>query len=325
MNVKEYIKKIEKEHKVTVIYVTEFGSTLYGTNSKTSDKDYKGIFLPNKTDLLLQKRKDNISFSSGDKQSRNTKDDVDIELWSIHKFFDLLKKGETGAIDMLFSMFREGTIVYDLKFFTNKIRKNYKSFLTKNSKAFVGYCLGQASKYGIKGSRLGDLQRFNKWLQENKTQFKTVGDILKEVEKLNLKYIGKIEQNGVEYLQVLGKLYIKNMKIDELTIKTKNIENKFGDRTKLAVNGIDWKALSHAVRVLLEFKELIQTGFIEFPLKYADEIKKVKYESSEKDLQSILNFISNEIKEVETLLSKSKLPDKVDNKLMESIILDCYL
>jgi len=320
------IKKLEKQHNIKILYLSEFGSSLYGTNSENSDKDYKGVFLPNKEDLLLQKKKDNISITTGRNDSRNTKNDVDIELWSIHKFINLLKKGETGAIDLLFSMFRKDTIIFEDTQFTNIFKTNYKKFLSKNARAFVGYCLGQASRYGIKGSRLGDLQEFNKWLEKNSNRFERVKDLFSEIPKLNLKYVSIITQNDVEYLQVLGKLYIKNMTIQELKEKTKKLENQFGDRTKLATKGVDWKALSHAVRVLLEFKEILETGFLKFPLKEAEYIKKIKYNSAEKDLKGILDSIHEGIKEIEVLLEKSDLPENTSkyNKDFENIILSFY-
>lgn len=38
-----------------IIMETVFGSHLYGLNTPTSDKDYKGIFLPHPRDILLGK------------------------------------------------------------------------------------------------------------------------------------------------------------------------------------------------------------------------------------------------------------------------------
>ena len=139
-----------------------------------------------------------------------------------------------------------------------------------------------------------------------------------------MKYISKIEQREVEYLQVLGKLYIKNMTIDELISKTKYLENSFGNRSKKATKGVDWKALSHAVRVILEFKELVETEFIKFPLQYAEQIKEVKYKSVEGNLEDILNYISKQIKEVEDLLYKSSLQNKPKRKELDKLLLNLY-
>ena len=53
------------------------GSYLYGTNSQNSDKDYKGVFLPNINDLILAKAPKHYTFSTGSDIERNTSDDVD--------------------------------------------------------------------------------------------------------------------------------------------------------------------------------------------------------------------------------------------------------
>src|SRR6056297_3686368 len=96
------IENLKNEiHPHKLIYLSEFGSSLYGTNSENSDIDYKGIFLPNKRELLLGKKMKSYTYSSGNDKGKNTKNDVDIQLWSLHYFIELLSKGETGAIDLL--------------------------------------------------------------------------------------------------------------------------------------------------------------------------------------------------------------------------------
>jgi len=81
----------------------EFGSKVYGTSVPESDTDFKGIFIPDAKSLILQKAKRNINQSTGNDKSKNTKDDVDIELFSFAEYIKLLLQGQTGALDMLFT------------------------------------------------------------------------------------------------------------------------------------------------------------------------------------------------------------------------------
>lgn len=68
----------------------EFGSHLYGLNTDNSDKDYKGIFIPTAKEILLGTAPKVIDTSTGDKSSKNTKDDIDRHLYSLKKFIVLV-------------------------------------------------------------------------------------------------------------------------------------------------------------------------------------------------------------------------------------------
>lgn len=78
-----------------------FGSHLYGTNTLNSDKDYKGVFFPTKDQILLGNIPKSFNETSGDNFSKNTIEDVDIELFSLHQFIKLACEGQTVALDML--------------------------------------------------------------------------------------------------------------------------------------------------------------------------------------------------------------------------------
>ena len=64
-----------------------FGSHLYGTNTKDSDKDFKGIELPCTEDILLGKIFRTKKLGTGNDNSKNTKDDLDYDIYSLHYAF----------------------------------------------------------------------------------------------------------------------------------------------------------------------------------------------------------------------------------------------
>ena len=83
--VKNFIKEnIEKQDRQLLV-VMKFGSHLYGTNTSKSDLDYKGVFIPSKKEVFLNEIEHTINYSSGNNESKNSSDDLDIELYSIHK------------------------------------------------------------------------------------------------------------------------------------------------------------------------------------------------------------------------------------------------
>lgn len=155
-------------NKGKLLYLTHFGSRLYGTNTATSDTDLKAIYLPNIESVVLGTVEDTIVYTTGDKDSKNSDEDVDITVYSLRYFLQLLVKGEVGAIDLLFSMFRKDTILFEKSTTTDYFRMNYLNLISKESKAFIGYCFNQAAKYGIKGSRYGDLLGFIDYLDQLK-------------------------------------------------------------------------------------------------------------------------------------------------------------
>ena len=72
----------------TLLYLTEFGSVLYGTNTPSSDTDLKGIYLPSIKSVLLEQAPETIVHNTSGKDIRNTSDDVDITLYSVTYYID---------------------------------------------------------------------------------------------------------------------------------------------------------------------------------------------------------------------------------------------
>jgi len=103
-----YIKEFEEKTGATVIYVTVSGSKLYGTDNENSDTDLKGIFIPSKESVMLKKDLSSYVRDTNNSKVRNSAEDIDFTLHSIYSFFNQLQNSETGAIDVLHSMFTEG-------------------------------------------------------------------------------------------------------------------------------------------------------------------------------------------------------------------------
>jgi len=331
-NVKETIRNFEKENNVIVVYVTEFGSKLYGTNNENSDTDYKGIFIPSVESVLLKKDLEHWTSNTNNTNQKNSNTDVDLHLVSIHNFFQLLKKGETGAIDLLFSMWSDSS-VYDDKSFTDLMKGNYKSFLNRRLHSFTGYAVGQAQKYGIKGTRYKEVQEFYEYLDK---QFNTSVKYKLEhyftefkdfFEDKGFKYL-KITvaqgpktgrgENLIDYVEVLGKKYSADVTFNYFFDKMSEAMKGFGNRTKASSEGVDFKALSHSVRVLFEVEELLDSRFITFPLRERDFVKEVK--EGRVDVDEVMDFINTKLDEVkEKLENDTSLPEESDIAVLEDI------
>ncbi|MCK5537558.1 MAG: nucleotidyltransferase domain-containing protein [Bacteroidales bacterium] len=330
----EYIREFEKKTGATVVYVTKSGSKLYGTDTPDSDTDYKGIFIPSEISVLMKTDLDSYSKDSNSMNIKNSADDIDFTLHSIYSFFNHLAKSETGAVDVLFSMFREDTIIYqDLKFIAF-MKTNYTQFLNSHMKSFIGYALGQTKKFGIKGARYENLVTFTayiKSLSEPKdTKLKKLFGKF-ENETHAYKYIKMVIADGpktsqirmtIPYLSVLGKLFHGQITLEYFITRLEEQVNQFGNRTKTiaaTTSKTDFKALSHSYRIASEVEELLQTQFIKFPLKDATKIREIKQGNC--DIETVIQEISSILANVDVLLETTIIPKSLDVlKLRQQIL-----
>jgi len=327
------IENFEKEHNGKIVYITIYGSKLFGTDNANSDTDYKGIFIPSKTDVLLKRDIEHYNYNSNI-ESRNEKDDVDLQLYSIYKFFNLLKKGETGALDLLFSFFREDTQIYNDKAFTSVVIENYSKFYNRHLHSFVGYCVGQSKMYNIRGQRFNELHNFvelfTKLAIKNpeaklETYFKDIEKIFEQETYKYVKFIKASISRGNQaykegrYVELLGKRFAGNVTVGYFSKQITQMEAQFGSRARTSAAGVDFKALSHAVRVINEVEELLDDGFITFPLKNSVYISSIK--EGNEPLEDIMVYLDIKIDDVQEKLEKSTLPDKSDEEFIDALLL----
>jgi predicted nucleotidyltransferase len=315
-----------------LLLLTKYGSHLYGTNTPESDTDYKGVYLPNKKDLILQKKIKTLEYTTKNKiHSKNTKDDIDLQIWPLHHFLYLLELADTNAIDLLFSFTnKEGIIYIDdrIKYMID----NASQFVDiKNNKAYISYVYKQAKKYGMKGSRLGIVKEILTYLKDNNL---TLSDekLFTRIEEIDEKFhddaycfidnilIGK--NKSIRSLNIIGKIYQETISFKYMYFQLKASYDRYGQRAKDARlnKNVDWKAVSHAVRCLYQIKELIDTKSIQFPLKKAEFLKDIK--AQKYTWQEIENIIIDEINIVEKdifVLEENNIKPNI-----EKLLLDIY-
>jgi len=304
------------------------GSHLFGLNTEKSDMDYKGIFIPTAEEILLQKVPKTYSTTTGNEGSKNSKDDIDIDLYSLNQFFKMLEEGQTVALELLFTpdeMIIEKDPLWD------EIVKYRSQLVSKKVTAFIGYARQQAAKYGIKGSRMGDLKtvldRLPKLeLVDTSSKMQDIWGVCENLAE-ELEFVHIINKKGYVYFEVCGKKFDKHNPINHSLKTLHKIYDNYGDRTKLAQEnkGVDWKAVSHALRVCHQGIELLRTGKITLPItkRTAQFIKEVKMGRLD-FVKQVQPFIETWLKELEDTKVFSKLPEKIDKKLINKIILEIY-
>lgn len=303
-----------------------FGSHLYGLNTPDSDKDYKGIFIPELDDILLSKAPKEINSSTGDDGSKNTKDDIDEGMYSLLYFVELALKGETVALDMLHC-----TDPIETSPEWAFLVQNRKLFYTKNLKAFMGYLKRQVAKYSVKGSRLADIQRVITLFNELRSMpgwcdSITLRQLWEELPDGEfLKKVTEKRINGNTFYVVNEKMYQDTLKVIEVQDKLQAMYDGYGARAKLAEknDSVDWKAVSHAFRAGYQLRDIYVKGDFEYPLAETDYIKAVKLGKVDfkSDAQPRLEALMDEIEE---LAKKSDLPEHPNRKFWEDWVLNVY-
>jgi len=310
------------------IFQTQFGSHVYGTNTPSSDTDYKGIFQESLENILLKRSKDSIvQGRSKEFGERNTSEDVDVEWKELRQFIDDCCTGQTYALDLLFTPEKwwvDNSPEWEF------ILKNRSKLISKRVEPYIGYCRRQAGKYGLKGSRLGELHRVLDFFKD-KDPKKLVGEFVEDLSKTEFVRMvkGESRRNGEmvmeEFLEILGKKFQLNKQVLHVNESLNNLNTKYGDRSKKAMEnqGIDWKAVSHAFRCCFQLKELAETGEIVFPLKEAQFLTEIKVGTL--DYPTIQEKLEKLMEETIKAVESSSLPETPDREFWDAWIMETYL
>lgn len=304
---------------MNIIVKMKFGAHLYGTATSDSDVDYKGIFMPTKGEVLLGRIPKSHSHSTGKEASRNTKNDIDVEIYSFHYFIKLACDGQTVAMDMLHApkeMMLQSSKIW------KAIIKNRHKFYTKNLKSFIDYARRQASKYGIKGSRINAALQVLELLKKEDPS-KKMREIWDELPRMEHCYDIAPDPNGMRQYQVCGKSFQESATIGYVIPILEKFYNDYGQRARLAAENknIDWKAVSHALRAAYQTREILTKKNLVFPLETAPFLMEVKQGKLDY-LTEVAPVLESLMEEVEELSLNSTLPESVDRKFWDQFICD---
>jgi hypothetical protein len=316
-----------------LIVEMRFGSHLYGTDTAQSDLDLKGVYLPLGRDILLQRITATItSLPAKARGEKNEPGDVDREIYSLQRYLELLAEGQTVALDMLFAPDHVMTIPPAPPW--REVQANAHRLLSRRATAFARYCRQQANKYGIKGSRVAAVRKALRLLADAEARVGTsaklellapeLEDLTAGTEHVALVELPTPAGHHVRHLEVCGRKVALTVSVKTAHDILQRVMDRYGQRALQAERnvGVDWKALSHAVRVGREALELFQTGRITFPLPYADHIRHIKggdipYEAVAAEIEQLLD-------EVEAAAVLSGLPESPDHLFIDEIVARAY-
>lgn len=317
---------------ITKIVTTVHGSHLYGTSTPESDRDYKGVHLPSGEAILLQRPENVIdeSFVAKDAFDKNTGEAVDHQSYSVGKFCRMLALGDGVATEILFA---PDDCIIQASPEWPILREAARGLLNREIKGFTGYCKQQASKYGIKGSRMEAVEKLVTLLDAAvekhgpKARLELIEselhDFADRIEMASIQIIDTAHGVPMAHIECCDRKMALRSQIGEAARVYSAVWNNYGKRARAAKDneGVDWKAVSHAVRVARQAHELLLTGVITFPRPDAEELLAIKLgKFSYKEVQPVLEKLVDDLDTIE-----SSLPEETSEAAIDAIVLPRYL
>lgn len=204
----------------------------------------------------------------------------------------------------------------------------------------MGYARQQAAKYGIKGSRMDALTRTatmletldpsttlaanSYWLSMLVDEYSSM--ISLEKAPLVSVVLCKGPKPGLEepHLQVNGRKIPFHAKVKYAREVVYKMLDGYGKRAQKAhlAGGVDWKALSHAVRVNSQALELLTTRHITFPRPDAKLLVNIK--TGQLPYEQVAELIEEGLADVVEASATSKLREQPDLEWVDEFVYTVY-
>lgn len=319
------------ENKGKLLYLSVVGSHLFNTNNENSDIDIRGVYLPNKKDLLLGKKLSNISWTTNNTQT-HTSNDIDIELWPLQTFLtNYCKKGDMNSVDLLFSDTNKKCVLYIDKIYKKLDYTKLIDISENNKFPYMGYIESQYYKYFNKIKKYKLLNCLYEDLityKDSNNSLHIIYDYFDKKQKEKDSIISFTVIDGQKYVKVIDKKYNMNIKLSEFLQLINNSIELYGNRIKNTANTnyIDYKCLYHVLRCIYQLLDIISDGYTCFPSNKADYLKQVKEGKVDLDeierqitinlftLKHNKNIIKNSILHYDEIYVKNFILKLYDNK-----------
>jgi hypothetical protein len=243
----------------------------------------------------------------------------------------MLANSDTMAIEM---MFTPESHILEVTPEWRTILGYRSRFITKNIENDLGYIIRQAAKYGVKGSRMATVRLALQWVENWIRLYGSIsglgqhhvalGQFAEANEHSSIIPIPHPSGEPQWHWEVVGRKIPFRASLGEAYKILSNVFENYGERVRQAErnDGIDWKALSHAVRVATQTIERLETGELTFPRPDAKHLLRIKQGELEyKRVEEKLEMLIERIREVH---ATSDLPETIDQELARQITLNFY-
>jgi hypothetical protein len=280
------------------------GSHLYGTNVETSDEDFLGVFIPTEDYVfgLLNVEEVDKGIKSKNELGKNNPDAVDKKIYEFRRFLNLCLGNNPNILESIFV--NKDNIIY-IDDIGEELIGMYDAFVSKLCvNKFISYAKSQKHKMIIKPINFSELDEGLKILSGLDDKI-TMAEVL-------------LNYGDVFYKKPNGNHIHCGDICFEPGVYVKKARNKLSERISKATNrrdlilnhGFDSKFGMHLVRLLMEGKELLETGKLAFPLKGRELLLDIR--SGKYTVDQVIELAENIEKDVEELSVKSSIRGKPD-------------
>jgi hypothetical protein len=324
------------------------GSQVYGTTVETSDTDYTSIYKLPLEDYLK------LSFKE---QIETTKDDVSIE---VGRFLELLVKGSPIQIETIFTPRKyfleydpsiEILLENKQKFITKHLKHSYVGFAQKQltkaqnitsrldweqnevpRKTVLDFCYLVTEKGTVRIDKtdldpnqllVTKLNNSKEGHLVYKVPFKTDGLATDESNNLRVSETPLVKESW----ELLGTLLYNSDAYSSHCKKYKEYQDWLSKRNperykaiKETGSIVDLKFFYHTVRLLNTCVEIFTEGDIIVDRRGRDVDYLLKIRKGEIRLEELTEYVKDRLGLIEDLHSKSTLPEKVDMKFIEDLV-----
>jgi hypothetical protein len=293
-----------------------YGSRLFGTFTEASDYDFKVIFVDDLRTLVTNHKET--------RQEVGTLNGVKAETEHNHvqKFGKLLAAQQTFAVELLFL---PKNCILTTSPEWEELMAHREKLVSSHVLPFLGFAVSQSKRYGLKGERLDTLLYFDEMVQAYAASLKQHETSQPVSPEFFNRLVASLEgrqgysiwedvkgDTVVRYITVGGKSYGETVPLKLWMDPLNRSIASYGKRAYDAkdAQGVDTKAISHAVRVANQAIELLQTGNITFPRPEAEHLKDIRFgRVSHSDASDELLA---KIAQAESLVDLSSLPPQPD-------------
>lgn len=319
-----------------VMFQVKYGSKLYGTNTPTSDTDLKSIYLPAIDDMLLGKKmsifKTRVDVNGVAVPDKDPMPDngVENEYFPFQTFVRDFVNGQTYALEIAWAIYYNGPEAPDFQSQReyNIVLEMIAKFGNSEVYSMTGFAQKQTLDYVYRGERLNEatvLLNIIVELTKNvgtavvprmDTSWSETETYLDELARRTGLSIGSTVNNNrtLRTLELNGRSYTETTTFEHVVQQLQKLVVSYGVRTNAAAKAdVDFKSLSHAVRVYQQAIEILDTGKLTFPRKNAAELLTIK--QGRADLEAVkvqLKTLDAEVlAKLETSTVRKKTPELV--------------
>ncbi len=307
-----------------------YGSHLHGLCTEHSDIDYRGVFIPKPTDILLGRVKDTVDLSTQQEEGKMSKPgDIDRNYYSLRFLIEKLLKGDIGAIDMLHAT--DDKISKSSRTWEHLVR-NRTSFYTKNMTGLFGQVQREMEMAELRSGRLHSLDKLVMVLEAilpspdvKLAEFST----LLPVDDINAYFIDDNRQRPefTRFYRINGKNYQLSMNFETFREAIYTRKKNYGERMLMVSEsgGTNWKSLCQALRIGYQLLAIYRDGDYAFPLPENPVLLKVK--SGELPLEEVQALLSEVVEQIDLYRAQSDLPEELPISTIErweNFVVDIY-